>query len=162
MTTREEDKGYAGSLVIPDGSSASLSIPSVVEALVREYVANVIRIRTRWALGEITGAEATKQVGDEGLRMQDIFLGKDARYEASAWNTKPMLGEFLRTVVGGTAEDSISRTFNGVYIDVSEAMRSDAFGLSSPDMLKVVTDEAIARTIAQMLGAPNDTFVKQE
>ena len=163
MATREEIKGATDSLVIPDANSASLSIPSTVEALVREFVIEAINIRYDFDTGKITGPEATAKVAAAGLRMQDIFLGKDSRYVASDWNTVGKLGEYLRTHgLGGNADDAVSRVFNGAYIDVSQAIVKDATGQSAPGMAETTIDEVIARTMAAMLGAPPDTFIKQE
>jgi len=163
MPTRDEIKGDASTLVIPDVNAASLAVPSTVEALVREYVAKMITLHGDWGDGTITGAEMTKQATDESARMQDIFFGKDKTYEATDWNTPEKLGVYLQN--GDPAIDpagAVASVFNKGTLDIWEGLNMEIEGKFAAGMIETVIDEVIARLMSYMLGVPDDTFVKQE
>jgi hypothetical protein len=76
----------------------SLGVLSVVSWLVRHFVQDVLKIRAAWHAGEPGARDPLASIEVEARQLGDIFLGRDARFDAQPWNTDNRLGMVMRVL----------------------------------------------------------------
>jgi hypothetical protein len=73
----------------------SLGVFPIVSRIVREYVKNVLEIRSAFNLGQ-GGADAPLvEIEAAARHWGNVFLGRDNRFDAQPWNTPNRLGMTL-------------------------------------------------------------------
>ncbi|NPT60338.1 hypothetical protein [Paraburkholderia elongata] len=77
----------------------SLGDLAVVSRLVRGFVKYVLDTRAAWHAGEAGVRYPLAIIEVEARQLGDIFLGRDARFDAQPWNTDRRLGMVLTVLL---------------------------------------------------------------
>lgn len=143
----DSDADAFGFLQAPTGRY--LGDPTVVNALVREFVAGVLNLRARW---NETGEDPTAQIEAEARRCGDIVLGRDPSFTKQPYNARHRLG-----VVIGQAIDVKAGDDPGYAL--FEFLAREALGCSismesgeDPEKVGQALDKLIGRAINLVLG----------
>lgn len=85
-----------------------LGSPKIVQAIIREYLHDLNTLRSEQVQ---RGTDPVPQIKGLAERLQQVFYGKDDRYQAFAWNRETSLGRALVETcdIGGDASDAVFR-----------------------------------------------------
>ena len=156
---RARDRGDPGLIQIPDPEGNSLAVPSVVQRILWEHIADLVALRRRWLRDEIDKVQALGELKAMGERRQAILYGQAEGYEATTFNSAEKLGVHLATnVVGGEPADAAARAFNQVFIDMAGDMEAHEQGKLSTEMFQAVIEDVVLRYTGHFLGVPPEVF----
>lgn len=79
-----------------------LSSVSSVEAVVRQFLTDIVSIRQQYNSLEKSDSEAKDAVRVVCRKYADLFMGRAEGQKASQWNSVEQLGRFLSSVMSGS------------------------------------------------------------
>lgn len=82
----------------------SLGQLAVVSGMVRAFIQRVLDIRAAWHAGDERARDPIALYTEDARRMGDVFMGRDARFDAQPWNSMRRLGITLRVLLPDEAE----------------------------------------------------------
>ena len=132
-----------------------LGSPKIVQAIIREYLHDLSTLRSEQVQ---RGADPVPQIKGMAERLQQVFYGKDDRYQAFAWNRESSLGRALveDCDIGGDASDAVFRLGGnvppGAEIRIRVVLEPTRDAIGVPDHVLDLYGEAIADgAIASMM-----------
>jgi hypothetical protein len=105
-----------------DAEAEYLNSAATVERLLRQFVYEVLDVRKAYNEDRLQGDEAAGRVVALAHEYADIFMGRNAEYAVTAWNSPEQLGVHLQTAIteDSTAEDACQKFFQrlaGDFVD---------------------------------------------
>lgn len=117
QSVRDMKAGRAARMTVPTlgdggldlGDLAAAGKPSlgqldVVSRLVRDFIQRVLDIRAAWHAGDERARDPVALYTEDARRMGDVFMGRDARFDAQPWNSMRRLGITLRVLLPDETE----------------------------------------------------------
>ena len=134
----------------------SLGEPSVVDALVREYMSEVVRARKAQNEEGLPDEAVIERCDAAAIRMQDVFFGKEAEQfpPLPAWNTPEKLGVHLKRVLNmACAENEAARgAFIQLAIETIDVLLEAEEEGSKPEDWQWRIDGAVETYTALLMG----------
>lgn len=99
-----------------------LLAPSVVDGVLRDFMAKVMALREEFLQDE--SIDVTAQVGAMCKQLQATFYGKESTYLSSlSWNRPEQLGRYLCETLemGGDPEDAVQRLGQRIVSELMDA-----------------------------------------
>jgi len=78
--------------LLDDSEKPSLGSLPVVSRLVRDFVKRALDTRAAWHRGEPGATDPVSVLLEEARKMGNVFMGRDAAYDAQPWNSPRRLG----------------------------------------------------------------------
>lgn len=143
---------------IPEGDGPLLTDKGVVEAMVRQFLTDVLDVRKAYNGGSVKGEDASVKINDIAKRYAAIFMGNDAAYSFTDWNSPEQLGVFLAGQMGeGVKPDDAAEAF---FLRLSADFIADAVVPFEDDQIDMETaafrmDAAVEDATFSLLGLQN-------
>lgn len=94
--TFEDRQNFTGMDRQAGDEKPSLGVPSVVDGLVRDFMALVCELRGQFLENKITNDQSVQRLKDAGTEMQEVFYGRRPdEYIALPWNSPEQLGRYI-------------------------------------------------------------------
>lgn len=114
----------------PIGDS-TLGSYETVDGLVRQFLGEIVDTRKAYHEDKLEGPQASEKVQEIASKYAAIFMGKDASYGPTAWNSPEQLGEHLLAALEGkstseaAAADYLLRVASDFIVAVSIPIELD-------------------------------------
>lgn len=110
---RAADRGRAEGFEAFESDKENLGSPTVIDGLLRGYAGRLIDMRTDVHNETSTVAELKAKIEAEATTLADIFMGKDAHYVPSNWNSPDGLGAYIAANAegAGSPDDAAKALF---------------------------------------------------
>ena len=152
MTADLNDQDGLKLSICPDSRGRYLGDPAVVSELVRGFAAHILTLRSEWhAAPDDEKIDPTEEIQQLGVKLGDVFLGRDARYVPQPFNAPNRLGAVMRALVP-TSGDPGAAFFEWLALQVVRAaMELEAGGDEAGvrAQLESITSDVIERLLGR-------------
>jgi hypothetical protein len=150
---RARDRGNGEDMGFPTSEKPSLGDPRAVQALVQDFLTEVLDIRASHFSGKLKDGDASDRVLALCIRYGDIIMGAPSKYVVMPWNSKEFLGEKIVEQLPEAEKAPGAGLFMALAGSILEAKGQHELGdIDDATAEKAVTD-AIESVTALILGA---------
>lgn len=134
----------------------ALNSLTAVDAVVRSFAEKVVGVRSRYNADKITDVQAREELNALAAEYAAIFMGQNAAYVTTAWNTPELLGEYLASVVEDSTPETSTRDFLlWVAAQLLAVMIDHENGAADDEVVQFRVDTLVEDAVYALLGLPN-------
>lgn len=135
----------------------NLGDPTVAEAVVRDFLASLMKVRGDVAAGK--AVEATTALASAAARLQAAFYGEDGAYEVGPWYSERHLGRALveDANLGGATSDAVIRCGYAMAGELGDIVNELDGGTLSDDGMRFRIDVLVEFWTHVLMGLPVPT-----